>query len=205
MRTACVGMQAVIPFDATAGIFRTSDNYNLAGIGKPSCTEPFNRYYRKIRPITREPIIDWRALDGEFVTDFQIPNGMHKSCRIAVPSHAMWIAVLRSRRSMDFTDADVDTLAFIEDYLSRLFSSFDKRPLPLDVQSMEELHDRFGGLTRREAEICSLVASRLNTAEIAARLFISPRTVENHLAKVFDKLDVRSREQLRYRLGVVPR
>ena len=205
MLAACVEMQAVIPFDATTGIFRASDNFNLAGIGKPSCTEAFNRYYRKIRPLTRASLVDWRRMDNEYAVDFSIPNGMHKSCRIEVAGHSTWIAVLRSRWAPDFSEDDVDTLAFIEDYLSHLFSSFDKQPLPMAVQSVDKLRDRFPGLTRREAEVCSLVACRLNTAEIAARLFLSPRTVENHLASVFDKLGVRSREQLRYLLGVLPR
>jgi len=206
MRAAVVEMQAIIPFDGTTGIFRMSDNFNLAGIGKDeACTAAFNGYYRKIRPPTPQPLIDWRTLDGEFVTDFQLPHGLYKSCRSAVDGHETWIAVIRSRRALNFSDADADTLAFIDDYLNHLFSSFDTRQRPLDPGlSSEGIAERFGILTPREAEVCSLVACRLNTAEIAARLFISRRTVENHVASVFDKLDVRSREQLRSRLGVLP-
>ena len=49
------------------------------------------------------------------------------------------------------------------------------------------------GLTARQDEILQLLAEDLSTNEIADRLFISPRTVENHIAAVLDKLDVDSR------------
>ncbi|MEV4052017.1 LuxR C-terminal-related transcriptional regulator [Amycolatopsis sp. NPDC049688] len=55
-------------------------------------------------------------------------------------------------------------------------------------------------LTRREWEVANLTATGLRNDEIAARLHLSRRTVESHLARIFAKLDVRSRTAMASRL-----
>jgi DNA-binding CsgD family transcriptional regulator/tetratricopeptide (TPR) repeat protein len=56
---------------------------------------------------------------------------------------------------------------------------------------------RTPSLTSREREIAALAADGHTSAAIASRLTLSRRTVESHLYRAFDKLGVRTREQLR--------
>jgi DNA-binding NarL/FixJ family response regulator len=48
-------------------------------------------------------------------------------------------------------------------------------------------------LTPRETEILKLLAQGMTTPAIAAKLFISPVTVRNHVAAILNKLDVHSK------------
>lgn len=57
-----------------------------------------------------------------------------------------------------------------------------------------------GTLTRREREIAELAKTGLTSKEIAARLMVSPRTVDDHLSRVYRKLGVTSRTALAHAL-----
>ena len=64
----------------------------------------------------------------------------------------------------------------------------------------------YGTLTAREQEILRLLAEGLSSKEIAQKLFISPKTVENHRANIMNKLDLHSSiELVRYaaKLGLI--
>jgi len=67
--------------------------------------------------------------------------------------------------------------------------------------------DPYETLTPREREVLHLVAEGLTSSEIAARLFISPRTAESHRANLMRKLGLRSRTDLvrfAFQRGIVP-
>jgi DNA-binding NarL/FixJ family response regulator len=64
----------------------------------------------------------------------------------------------------------------------------------------------YSALTKREQEVMRLLAEGLSCKEAAQKLFISPKTVENHRANIMSKLDLHSTlELVRYaaKLGLI--
>jgi two-component system response regulator DegU len=61
-------------------------------------------------------------------------------------------------------------------------------------------------ITRREEEVLQLIADGCSTPEVAAKLYISQKTVKNHLASIYQKLDARDRTQAvlqAVRMGII--
>ena len=61
-------------------------------------------------------------------------------------------------------------------------------------------------ITKREEEVLQLIADGCSTPEVAGRLYISQKTVKNHLASIYEKLDARDRTQAvlqAVRMGIV--
>jgi DNA-binding NarL/FixJ family response regulator len=51
-------------------------------------------------------------------------------------------------------------------------------------------------LTGRELQVARLIADRRTNAQIAAELYLAPKTVETHVRNLFGKLDVSSRVEV---------
>jgi DNA-binding NarL/FixJ family response regulator len=61
-------------------------------------------------------------------------------------------------------------------------------------------------ITKREEEVLQRIADGCSTSEVAAQLYISQKTVKNHLASIYQKLDARDRTQAvlqAVRMGIV--
>ena len=53
----------------------------------------------------------------------------------------------------------------------------------------------FPELTDREREVLDLIAQGLSNPEISSRLYLSPKTIRNHISNIFAKLQVADRAQ----------
>ena len=61
-------------------------------------------------------------------------------------------------------------------------------------------------ITKREEEVLQLIADGCSTPEVAEQLYISQKTVKNHLASIYQKLDARDRTQAvlqAVRMGII--
>jgi DNA-binding CsgD family transcriptional regulator len=86
------------------------------------------------------------------------------------------------------------------------FAERARRELLATSETMRKRETSIGGeLTAQEAEIARLAGDGYTNPQISTQLFLSPRTVEWHLRKVFMKLGISSRKELRAALPVLQR
>jgi DNA-binding NarL/FixJ family response regulator len=91
-----------------------------------------------------------------------------------------------------------ELLARVRRALTRSEAAEDSRPGPAEGAGSR--------LTKRERDVLTLLAEGLGTNAIAARLYISPKTVGTHVQRILAKLDMHSRAEavaFAYREGLV--
>ncbi len=112
--------------------------------------------------------------------------------------------VLKDSQAADLIQA-VREVAAGRRYLSPPLS---ERALELYMRQVESVpEDPYELLTDREREVLQLVAEGRTSAEIAERLFISPRTAEGHRANLMRKLNLQTQADLirfAVKRGIVP-
>jgi DNA-binding CsgD family transcriptional regulator len=147
------------------------------------------------------------AADGDLAeASAQIERALAEHARVRIPFHeARTYLVLGSieRRRRRWRAARAA--------LERALAEFEQLGARLWADRARDELARVGGrapsreeLTPTERKVAELVAEGLPTKEVASRLFVSPRTVDGHLAHIYAKLGVRSRTDLAHRLARDP-
>jgi DNA-binding CsgD family transcriptional regulator len=78
--------------------------------------------------------------------------------------------------------------------------SEEKPTSPISPAPERPSADEAPHLTRREREVAALVAQGFTSRQIASKLVVSERTVDNHVANILKKFSLRSREQIAARM-----
>jgi DNA-binding NarL/FixJ family response regulator len=68
-------------------------------------------------------------------------------------------------------------------------------PVPVNAREISPVNagEDLSELSTREREVLELIAAGYNNAEISQKLYISPKTVRNHITSIFSKLQVADR------------
>jgi DNA-binding NarL/FixJ family response regulator len=103
----------------------------------------------------------------------------------------------RERRRIDAREQLRSALAGFEQFRAEPWAERARTELRATGETARKRDPTtIGQLTPQELQIAQFVGEGLSNKEIAAQLFLSPRTVEYHLHKVFAKLGVASRSEL---------
>ena len=140
----------------------------------------------------------------------------HAEAALALPGIGEWPFELarvqlahgeRLRRLRRTRDAR-SQLAAARDGFERLGARPWARRAAIEFGATGATRQRVNGggasLTLQEREVARLAATGLTNREIAARLYVAPRTVSAHLYRIFPKLGITSRAALRDALNTVP-
>ena len=103
------------------------------------------------------------------------------------------IATLREGRAFDFLEKPLKDLEHLNQVIERALA---RRDPPLDPPSPKAPPPgNIDPLSPRETEIMRLVAQGMENRQIASQLYLSEKTVQNHLTRIYEKLGVNNRTQ----------
>lgn len=197
VRDATYGEWVILSRNAPAGFW---DEYfsHRGGVGW-TCSSIDPRLSAR-----RLEVIDWLDFAGKDSTEIGCFVKKHDSRYVlGISNYAdrsspgFRFCLYRGRRT-PFTEIEVATVSALFPHLRNLCSV--ATDAEADGKRRARAAAAAAGLTRREQEVAVLVSERLSVAEIAERLFISPRTVAKHVEHIHGKLRASGKREVRRRL-----
>ncbi|NBI62373.1 LuxR family transcriptional regulator [Clostridiales bacterium] len=141
----------------------------------------------------------------KFQTLFLRSINMKYCCTLTVRANGDLIGEVSLYCSMDpdFSEKDIYILSQLKDHLAVKLSQLRDRNASrkLSKAQLDFLLEK--NLTERETQIIELIFADVSNHEIAASLYISGNTLKKHVSNIYKKLNVSSRNQLRYVLSEI--
>jgi pimeloyl-ACP methyl ester carboxylesterase/DNA-binding CsgD family transcriptional regulator len=132
---------------------------------------------------------DFRAIPGQI----EVPTLVIHCLDDAVVPYSQGVEIAAGIRDAEFAQIDSRNHILMADE-----PGWEKlKSLVLDFTGVESAAEDalFAGLSERERDVLTEIATGFSNSEISARLFISEKTVKNHITSIFDKLGVSNRSQ----------
>ncbi|HLJ01427.1 MAG TPA: response regulator [Bradyrhizobium sp.] len=135
-----------------------------------------------------------RGLSGLELLERVSARGVHLPI-ILITGHGDVDMAVKAMKAgaFDFIEKPFDETHLLESIRTSLEYS---RKQTRDDADIEELRKKFGGLSARQRQVMELAANGLSSKEIARRLEISAKTVENHRAWVMERIGARNLAEL---------
>ena len=170
--------------------------------------DPFPPKLRLPSPITltTEQIIHLSDfVCTEYYNDFLKPQSIHHQMTIFLSSENQAlgvIAIFRPQHEANFSQRDRKkaklTAPYLAGALEKTIVLESNNPTLILSHNLRKV-----GISQRELDVISLLYQGLENSEIADRLYISRYTVQNHLKSIYEKLCVKNRTSLLYKLHQV--
>jgi DNA-binding CsgD family transcriptional regulator len=95
-----------------------------------------------------------------------------------------------------FSEKEQQIMEVLQPHLSNLYRLFTKPATRWPLLDVGDIASLYSQLTQREAEITALLCQHYTTSQIESKLLISRLTVYKHIEHIFEKLDVKNRDEL---------
>jgi DNA-binding CsgD family transcriptional regulator len=146
----------------------------------------------------RARLADPRSYAAEFDVAVALQRSLPRAFDLGRTHLAFGERLRRDRRRRDAREqlqaalkifVELDAMPWVERARRELATLATGRRLPLDASLIDDL-------TSQETRVALIIASGVSNREAAAQLFLSPKTIEAHLARAYRKLGVHNRAQL---------